>query len=446
MTRLRWRERAVSSCLTVPTTTVPFTPQSPRLPAELCRKVISFTVRLAGATSIERDDPFGPPYSNEEYPEVDFQLFLDRRNLSLVCAAWYEVVTEISAEYIVIYSDKQLKMLVKKLDQTFLSKKLGERTHRVDFKILKNYNILNAVRLFRCTPNLMVYTNKNGPRNHPIRFTPIEVLKSLIANCKKTLRRVEWSGPGEPPRFQDLCLFCNQLPNLTTLRLMSIFSYPGPTDGAPPLIRLPSLKTLSLGVIPEPPQRRQSYSLTWDPFLRYLCVNSQQLPSLERFDCDLFPQLTMSFFDIHGHKLRMFRTSTCFADVFLPIAVAACPNLLDLVLVHGPELAAFPQYHPKLRRICIHPTIDVDVEVPTKIYDHAVITPLDTILKAIEELMASELVEVRIRNSGAFRNITSQKHWLNTWWRRWNLRRIQFVDKVGGSYQDPHGCTSPSTS
>lgn len=411
----------------------------PRLPAELCRKIISFTIRLAGATSFEQDNPFASPYMNEEYPEIDFEVFRDRRSLSLVCAAWYDVVTEISAEYIVIYSDKQLKMLVKKLGQRqspSCSKKLGERTRRVDFKILKNYNILNAVRLFRCTPKLMIYTNKNGPGDHPIRHTPIEILNSLIANCGKTLRRVDWSGPGEPPRFEDLCFFCNQLPNLSTLRLVSIFSYPTPTDGAPPLIRLPSLKTLSLGIIPEPPEHRLGYALTWDPLLRYLSVHSKQLPALERFDCDLFPQITMSFFDIHGHKLRMLRTTTCFADVFLPEAVAACPNLLDLVLVHGPELVAFPQYHPNLRRICIYPAIDVDVEVPMKIYEHAVINPLDTVLKAIEEMMAPQLVEVRIRNFGAFRDITSQTRWLNSWWRRWNLRRIEFLDKLGDSYQD----------
>jgi hypothetical protein len=383
---------------------------------------------------------------NEEYPEMDLDLFRDRRNLSLVCAAWYDVVTEISAEYIVIYTDKQLKMLVKKLETRKPakdSKKLGERTTRVDFKIVENYNILNASRLFRSTPNLMVYTNKNGPGDHPARYTPVGVLKSLIAHCGKTLRRVEWSGPGEPPRFQDLCAFCNQLPNLTTLRLMSIFSYPPPISGAPPLIRLPSLKTLSLGIIPEPPQHKQEYALTWDPLLRYLSVSSQQLPSLERLDCDLFPQLTTSFFDIHGHKLRMLRTSTCFADVFLPDAVAACPNLLDLVIVHGPELVAFPQYHPTLRRICIYPTIDVDVAVPMKIYEHAVITPLDTVLKAVEDMIAPQLVEVRIRNTGAFRDITSQTLWLNGWWRRWNLRRIEFVDKDSDSYQDRQECRSP---
>jgi cation-transporting ATPase 13A3/4/5 len=34
---------------------------------------------------------------------MDLDLFRDRRNLSLVCAAWYDVVTEISVEYMYIH-------------------------------------------------------------------------------------------------------------------------------------------------------------------------------------------------------------------------------------------------------------------------------------------------------------------------------------------------------
>lgn len=416
---------------------------------ELCQKIISFTIRLAGAQNVEQDDPFTSPYHNEEYPEIDLGVFRDQRSLSLVCRSWYDIVSKVAAEYIVVYTDDQLKMLLKKLEApkpSIDSKKLGERTTRIDFKILNKYNPSNAARLFRATPNLTIYTNKNGPGDHPSRCTPIEVLNSLIANCSKTLRRVEWSGPGEPPRFQDLCSFCNKLPNLITLRLMSIFSYPAPLHASPPLIRLPSLKTLSLGVIPEPPKNKPEYALTWDPLLRYLSVNSQQLPCLERFECDLFPQVATSFFDIHGHKIRMLRTSTCYADSALPSAVAACSKLLDLVIVHGPELIAFPQYHPTLRRICIYPSVDVLVDVPMKIYEFAVILPLDIILKAIEDMLSPELVEVRIRNCGSFRDINSKAIWLNGWWRRWNLRRIQFVDKDGDSYQDPQKCRSSSMS
>lgn len=441
--RLKWRS---------PSRRVESTParseessSSIQLPVEIWRKIISFTIRLTGATTIELDDPFGPPHLHEEYPEIDFSLFHDRMSLSLVCSSWREVVTEISTEYIVLYSGQQLKSLVKKYRSCKVpnTRRLGDRTTRIDFKILTDYNPQDAVNLFRFTPNLMIYTNKNGPSDHPRRCTPIEVLNGLVTYCGHSLRRVEWSGPGESPRLQDFAVFCNSLPNLITLRLMSIYSYPSPRDGAPPLIRLPSLKTLSLGIIPEPPAHREQYSLTWDPFLQYLSVNSQQLPSIERFECDLFPQFTMSFFIAHAHKLRQFRTTTCFADIFLTEAVAACSNLLDLVLVHGPELVAFPQYHPTLRRICILPSIDVEVAVPNKIYEHAIMCPLDAILQTIEQMIAPHLAEVRIRNSGAFVDIVGQAVWLTYWWRRWNLRGIEFTDKAGRSYQNIQDCESP---
>ncbi len=104
----------------------------------------------------------------------------------------------------------------------------------------------------------MIYTNKNGPSDHPTHCTLIEVLNGLVTHCKHSLRRVEWSGPGETPRFQDLAVFCNSLLKFVTLRLMSIYSYPLVKDGAPPLIHIPSLKTLSLGTIPEPPNSTPS--------------------------------------------------------------------------------------------------------------------------------------------------------------------------------------------
>jgi len=412
----------------------------PPLPSEIWRKVIGYTARLAGANTIELDEAFGPPHWNEEYPEIDLGLFYDRRSLSLVCSSWRDVVTEISAEYIVVYSAKQLKRLIKKLgtEKNSNGKKLGDWTTRIHFKILGEYNPQTVVRLFRCTPNLLIYTNKNGPADQPVRCTPIEVLKGLIVYCGKTLRRVEWSGPGEPPRFQDLSYFCNNLPNLTTLRLMAIYSYPMPEHGAPPLLRLPTLKTLSLGIIPEPIELQPEYAVTWDPLLRYLSLQPSQLPVLERFDCDLFPTLTMSFFDMHGHKLRVFRTTTCFADAALPEAVAACPNLHHLVISHGAEVVAFPQYHPKLEKICIIPSIEVDVGVPHKIFEHAVMTPLDSMLKAIEVMTAPRLSEVRLRNSGAFVDVINEATWLNYWWRRWNIRGIQFLDKAGTSYDNVH--------
>jgi hypothetical protein len=61
------------------------------------------------------DDPFKTPHLHEEHPEIDFGLFYDRRGLSLV-SSWHDVVTEISAEHIVIYFGKQLESLVKKFE------------------------------------------------------------------------------------------------------------------------------------------------------------------------------------------------------------------------------------------------------------------------------------------------------------------------------------------
>ena len=70
----------------------------PNLPNEIWRRIIAFTIRLAGSASIELDDPFSPPYQNEEHPEVEPGLFEDRKALRLVCSSWRSVVVEIFAE------------------------------------------------------------------------------------------------------------------------------------------------------------------------------------------------------------------------------------------------------------------------------------------------------------------------------------------------------------
>ncbi|KAF9530141.1 hypothetical protein CPB83DRAFT_851029 [Crepidotus variabilis] len=418
----------------------PLIPESsvPSLPAEIWFKIIRFTTRLAGHDNLGLDDAFGPAFSDEEHPEIDTGVFRDRRHMSLVCSAWAELIRNISAEYLVVYSDKQLKRLVKRLemDKNSTERRFGARTTRVDFKIVGEYNAKLAARLFRSTPNLLIYSNKNGPGDHPVRYTPHEVLRSLLAHCGQTLRRVDWAGPGEPPRYQDLAFFCNHLPKLTTLRLMAIYSYPRLPDGAPPTMRLPSLTTLSLGIIPEPPVHKEHYAITWDPLLQYLSLSPQQLPALNRFECDLFPQqvATMVFFNAHGSKLRLFRTTTCFADAQLPQAVSACSNLRDLVIVHGAEVVAFPQHHPTLERVCLLPTIDVQVDMPKKMFSNAVLNPLDDLLKRAETMIAPNLKEIRIRNVGGFTAIVDQEFWIMNWYRRLRLRRIEFVDQFGISY------------
>jgi hypothetical protein len=393
-------------------------------------------VRLSGASSLELDDAFAPPYLNEEYPEVEDGLFQDRLSLASVCSSWRAAVAEISAEYLVIHSGKELKGLVKKFEaqKTLPGKPLGEWTLRIDFKILGPYKTSHVLRLLQCTPKLLIYNNRNGPANSPERCTPPEVMKGLAAICSRSLRRLEWSGAGEAPRYQDLVHLCNKLPHLVTLRLIALYSFPVRADGVPPLFTLSKLKTLSLGVIPEPTSPLAEYAVTWDPLVQYLCLHPSQLPCLEHFECDIFPLLSMIFFEIHGKKLRLFRTTAWSAEGVLPEALSLCPNLESLVIAQGSEIVDLPAFHPSIKRICILPTVDVAVSVPQRVFDYAVMAPLDHVLKSIERMVAPHLVELRVRNTGAYMNLVDYSTWLGFWWRRWNIRGVQFRDKAGGSF------------
>ncbi|PPQ77978.1 hypothetical protein CVT25_015445 [Psilocybe cyanescens] len=416
-------------------------PILPILPTEIWHKIIAFVVRLAGATSIGLDDPFATPHMYEEYPDIDPALFEDRKAVSLVCSGWNEVVTEISSQYLVIYSGKQLKNLVKKFESSKnpQGRRLGDWTTRIDFKILGQYKIEHVVRLLRCTPNLVIYNNGNGTPSIPEKCTPREVIDALVANCSQFLQRVEWSGAGESPRYRDLVKLCNGLPNLTTLRLLAIHSYPLRHDGIPPRLHLPKLNTLSLGVIPDPIGRSAEFLLTWDLFLQYISSSPFQLPALERFECDIFPLQTMSFFSKHGQKIRLFRTTAWSAEKPLPEALSLCPNLQSLVISQGSETRiSLPVFHPALQRICILPSVEVEIGVPQRVYDSAVMTPLDTLLKSFERMVAPNLVEMRIRNTGAYGSIIEYSTWLHFWWIRWNIRGVQFCDKAGTSWKYVH--------
>jgi len=182
--------------------------QLPILPNELWRKIIGFTVRVSGASSLELDDAFSPPYLNEVYPEVEDGLFQDRQSLASVCSTWRAAVAEISAEYLIIRSGKELKGLTKKfeaqLQKALPGKPLGEWTLWIDFKILGPYKTSHVLRLLQCTPKLLTYNNRNGLANSPERRTPPEVMKGLVAFCSRTLRRLEWSGDREAPHYLDL--------------------------------------------------------------------------------------------------------------------------------------------------------------------------------------------------------------------------------------------------
>jgi len=259
-------------------------------------------------------------------------------------------------------------------------------------------------------------------------------MKGLGAICSRSLRRLEWSGAGEGPRYQDLVHLCNTLPYLVTLRLITIYSFPFRTEGVPPLFTLSNLKTLSLGIIPEPTYPRPEYPVTWDPLVQYLCLHPSQLPCLRHFECDIFPFLSMNFFEIHGKKLRLFRTTAWSAEGFLPEALTLCPNLESLVIVQGSNIVDLPSFHPSIQRICILPTVDVMVSVPRRVFDYAVVAPLDHVLKSIEKMSAPHLVELRVRNTGAYMNLIDYSTWLAFWWRRWNIRGVQFQDKAGRQF------------
>lgn len=411
----------------------------PNLPNEIWRRIISFTVRLTGAASIELDDPFAPPYQHEEHPEVDPGLFGDRKSLRRVCSSWRSVVTEISAEYLIIYSAKELKALVKQFEAQHnkknIGKRLGEWTSRIDLRILGPYSVPHIVRLLQCTPNILIFDIRNGPPLIPEKCTPAEMLRALVNHCGK-LQRLGWSGAGETPKFQDLVQLCNGLPNLVTLRLASIFSFPPRADGTTPLLFFPKLKTLSLAVIPYPPEPRPGFLTTWDPLMTMLSFQPRQLPALERLECDVFPMSTMSFFHMHGHKIRLFRTTAWSADRILPEVLPLCSNLQSFVISQGSEAIDFPVFHPTLQKICIIPSVEADVDVPQRVFEYAVMSPLDSVLKSVEKMVAPSLIELRIRNIGAFSCILDYSTWLRFWWRRWNIRGIHFLDKSGVSLHE----------
>jgi hypothetical protein len=413
----------------------PFAPPSisdqrtlPNLPNEIWRRIIAFTIRLAGSVSVELDDSFTPPYQYEEYPEVEPGLFEDRKALRQVCSSWRSVVTEISAEYLIIYSEKELEALVKLFGpqdrHTTNGKRLGEWTTRIDFRILGPYSVPHVIRLLGFTPNLLIYDIRNGPPLTRGECTPADVLNALAVNCSQ-LQRLGWSGAGETPRYQDLVQLCNRLPNLVTLRLASI-SFPVSSDSVPPMLILPNLRTLSLAVIP---------ALETDLFMNYLSVQPYQLPALDFLECDNFQ--SMHFFQTHGHKIRLFRTTAYgIPNESLPL----CSNLESFVISQGSEQINFPISHPSIKKICIIPSVEADVDVHQGVFEQIVMMRLDSILRSVEQIDAPYLIELRIRNIGAFGILDQPLPWLQSWQRRWNIRGIHFLDKSGVSFHEVYDC------
>jgi hypothetical protein len=216
--------------------------------------------------------------------------------------------------------------------------------------------------------SLVIYVNQNGSDWLPETQTPPSVLEALAEHCSASLQRIEWSNVGEAPAWNDLAKLCRRAQNLKTLRLTWIFSYTQPVQG---VLELPFLETLSLGFIPDPVDHIVEIPETWDPLLNYF-TNSEMLPSLRRFEVDIFPT-DLRFFRVHGAKIRTFRTTNWTIPPMLPSTLPLLPNLDSLILTQSTEYVTLPPSHPTLRRICIAPFMENDIVVPPRLFNTAVL-------------------------------------------------------------------------
>ncbi|KAJ7634914.1 hypothetical protein FB45DRAFT_477370 [Roridomyces roridus] len=406
----------------------------PTLPPEIWHTILGFVIRHNGRKSIALEDPFLPPYTTESSPLDDIPTQLDRSSVPLVCHLWRSIAAHIIPEYLRIRSIPQLGAIVRKLED---DPSLGECVQRIDFQIAEPLTtpVCRTLipRLLRRTPSLMIYVNQNGSDFRPETRTPPEVIKALAESCGPSLKRLEWSNAGEAPAWCDLADLCQHAPNLRTLRLSWIFSYEQPLVGEKP--NLPCLETLSLGLIPDPIDNIVDIPITWSPLLDCLTSNPHALPSLRRFDIEIFPA-DARFFKVHGAKIRTLRTTNWSRPPKLPATLPLLSNLDTLVLAQSTEYVTFPRSHPTLRRICIAPFMEEHVSVPRRLFNPAVLRPLDSVLLSIDGTKLPALEEVRLRNIGILTHIVDEPAWLLRWYRRWSLRNVKFLDMHGRSFGD----------
>jgi hypothetical protein len=69
------------------------------------------------------------------------------------------------------------------------------------------------------------------------------------------------------------------------------------------------------------------------------------------------------------------------------------------------------------------------------VFTSEVLDPLDALLMAIEGMDMPRLVQIRIRNVGAFVDLVDHPVFLGLWWRRWNIRGVRFEDKMGNLFE-----------
>ncbi|KAK6981042.1 hypothetical protein R3P38DRAFT_2579226, partial [Favolaschia claudopus] len=347
------------------------------LPPEIwVSRIIPFVIRLNGRNSVHLEDPFLPPYSTELHPVADPGLKSDRAAVSLVCRSWRYVASQIIHEYLIIRTIPQLQAIVQKLEECQDSESVADFVQRIDFAIQPDSDPQTAspdliVRLLKHTKRLMIYVNKNGSDYTPETQTPSTVMQALAEHCGPSLQRLEWSNVGEAPTWHDLADLCRRTPNLKTLHLTWIFSYP--EEPLESNLELPYLETLSLGLIPDPIDNVIQLPTTWDPLLNYFASDPELLPSLRRFEIEIFPT-NLRFFRVHGFKIRSFRTTNWSAPPMLPHTLPLLRNLETLILTQSTEYVTLPSSHPSLRRICVAPFMEDQITVPPRLFHTAVLT------------------------------------------------------------------------
>ncbi|KAJ2933971.1 hypothetical protein H1R20_g3166, partial [Candolleomyces eurysporus] len=417
---------------------------TPSLPVEIWRKVVGYAARLEGHESVQLEDPFSPHDVAEEYPEIDPIMFKDRRSLGQVNSTLRALVTEISSEYLVIRRAQDIKYFLQLFKRSMpdgSGKRLGDRTRRIDLKIIGPYNPKKVAALLRFTPNLLVLVHQTNRENGKLGRVPKELMRGLMMFGRK-IRRLDFDSINEAPALWDIIDVSRHLVRLETLRILCLHSYPtNPRDmRGIRIAHFRRLKTLSLGHIPEPQtdggEVPEGYIGVWDPLLRYLGLNTRQLPLLERFETGIIPAHDTSFFETHGYKIRMLRVTTCRAGCHLPTALNHCVNLESLVLAHGCFTPLIPPGHHTLKRICITPSIERLTVVPPKVFLFAVMKPLGELIEQVEGMHLPCVEEFRLRDYGLYGRVVEHANFLNMWWRRFALRGIRFVDQEGKPYDN----------
>ncbi|EIW78545.1 hypothetical protein CONPUDRAFT_156523 [Coniophora puteana RWD-64-598 SS2] len=423
----------------------------PELPLELWQYIFALIARVPGYLDIDMDDPFGPWHDRSFSASRELQR--NRRVLVSVCHSWYNVAIQFCCEHLIIRTADRLFHILYAFEESerhrWHEAPLGTYTRRIDLHIQQpSPEAQQAVaELLRYTPNLVIFINNNyslgegQSRSPPPLTVPGEVIEALSTTCWETIKRVEWNK-NEVPSWPDLMLLFERVPNLVTLSVSNVLGVgrtgelpmPGQAyraaPGGPQLV-LPALRNLFLGDHPSFSHASLG-NMPLYTLLRLLSNNTEQLPSLVRFDG--FSPLYPDFLAVHGPKIRTIRTVA--HTPLIPQILGHLPQLDTLVLM-------FPHHdfgnarleHATLRRVAIVPISEEHVGVPERIFSTMVMAPLGELISALDVARLPALQRVRIKNVGTLENITAHPIFLEQWWRRWNIRGVRFEDKNGDSYQ-----------